>query len=299
MKKEYCFLILASILVIGCATISTFENSAGYIIKTKDLGHSKGIVDDSTPWGIARMLGGGLPQNNWPAHSVECNKQTAYAIHYVNDVVYLCRVEYDGNKFFVIINRRIYNITIDQIMPDFVAYKEMSRILSDKGFNSSADYYAYLDEQKELAERQKILERLQRERERAIEEKRLSEEIDKRYGVVSVVGIEAARSNNLVIGNVYRLNTLFFANNRYRGNGDTLYFGEFDEYEILGLRAMLNANAKEVIRRTNHSFYYTQSYDGRKGYIVKYLGPKEVITVAGLVKIVWAFEYIGVNRYAE
>jgi hypothetical protein len=151
------------------------------------------------------------------------------------------------------------------------------------------------------------LERQQLEQEKLQEQIRLSNETDKIYGVVSVVSMSDAKSDKLVIGNIYRLNDILFEDNRsFRREGDAFYFGEFEEYMILG-NDLLNADVK-IFKRTVNFTSITNSGNtvqsfvvpaGKIGYIVRYSGTKQVITNAGFIRILWVFEYIAGNKYVD
>ena len=293
--KKAIWIFLSFSLLICCKTI----NSSGYKIVTESLGYSTSVAPLR---GFTAVRANAEGTGIYTAHSVLCDNEVGYSLYQLNDTIYLCKVEYNGSTFFVIINEMAHKISIDDILPESVARKRFDQIISETTeFNSLAELNMCIEQQKRIEDNRRIQEQRRLEQERIAEEKRLFEEIDQRYGVTSAVWISTAKTNDLIIGNVYRLNNLFFSNREYRSNGNILLFGEFDEYEILGFQNMINADAKEIIHRQSmpYPLRAREQYLGRKGYIVRYLGPKEVITRAGLVRIIWEFEYIGVNKYVE
>jgi len=125
LKTLNYFLILICILSLSCATV----NKAGYKITTER-------------------------KDNY--YTVYCNDKLAYTIYSVNNSSYIRKVEYNGKKYFVSINRKIYEININDILPEDIAVSEFNKIVFEKtGFKTLAEYNLHLENQKRLEEEKK------------------------------------------------------------------------------------------------------------------------------------------------
>ena len=292
MKKYIFVFVIFSIFLIGCSTI---RNSSGYKIKIK---RSDYYTNGN---GTMYMNGFGV------AYDVFCDNKNAYSIFNLNDISYLRKVGYDGKHFYVIINERKYNIDVNKIKPENIAKRDYDLLVKQStGFNTYEEYIRYIEQKK--IEDQRIKN----------EEKRLSDEVDAKYGVVSVVSLYDAKVNKLRVGYIYRLKDIFFAgmstspetssssyymfSEHLRLRTGAYIFGEFSEYEIRGLN-MENVDVKKLPSNWRMSLYANIigpiTFGGNTGYIVKYLGTEQVITQAGLIKIIWVFECIGGNKYVQ
>jgi hypothetical protein len=295
-------------LMVSCATTksselsyATTKNSSGYIITNKSY-------------------------DNDYYEQTYCNDQEAVAFYEIDGFNYLSWVFFhlDYKLYVVEIENKRYEISIDRIKPLEVGRSEALLIAQNAGFNSYSEYRNYTEEQKKLAKEQKKQQeeqKKQQEKERKLEKVRLRNEIDNNLGVVAIVSIYDAKSNKLNIGNIYRLNDTFFANYIFRepekNNGaiiPTRYsqklksggydFGEFNEFHIIG-KDMLNLNltklddALRLNTFMNYNVPVRGGFGGYRGYIVKYLGTDQVITQAGLIKVIWVFECIGGNNYID
>ena len=275
MKIRNFVIIIFIISIISCATTATVINSYGYII-TYD------------------------PSGDGYYKQVFCNDQPAYAFYNTNEFYHLFQVRYSPvDKIYValMINYE-YKFTIDQILPLDVAEAQALMIAQNAGFNSYVEYAQNHYLQTEIAER----ERRQQEIERIAEANRLRSEIDNSFGVIAIGSLLHAKSGGLEIGDIIRLGDTFSynTNNWARSNRGGFLFGEFLEFEIIGLDMReVNVNVTEPSR----TGYFVQGGNitagGRKGYIVKYLGTEDIITQAGLRRVLWVFECIGGNIYAQ
>jgi hypothetical protein len=276
MKVTNIILIFCFFSILSCATI----NSSGYKITNKSY-NTNG-------------------KKNKYYKETYCNGQRAvswYEVDGFNNLGYVY-LYLETGKYVVQINNEIYGINIDKIMPIDVAQKEALRIAQKAGFNSYSEFQKYTERQK-LAE----IERKKREEEQKRREtKRLRDEIDDKFGVVAIGSLLHVKNGQVKVGEVIRLGDTFSSNMNswLRSNKGGYLFGDFNEFEIRGLD-MRRVNVREI--NTDLSGMFSQGgridFGGRRGYIVKYLGTEEVITQAGLRKVIWVLECVGGNIYAE
>ena len=269
MKMRNVFLFFSIISILSCAT--TITNSSGYII-TYDL---SGEI-----WG----------------KPVFCNDQPAYTLYNIDGFYHLFAVRYNPERkiYVALLPNYQYELNIDQILPQDIAEAEALIIAQNAGFDSYYEYARDHHMQSELARQ----ERLRQEGEQIAEINRIREEIDNNFGVIAIGSLLHAKSGELKIGDIIRLEDTFSynTNNWARSNRGGFIFGEFQEFEIIGLdMSQVNVNIMEP----NRSGYFVQggniSAGGRRGYIVKYLGTEDIITQAGLRRVIWVFECIGGN----
>lgn len=271
MKATNIILFLCLFSILSCATI----NSSGYKITNKSY-------------------------NNKYYKETYCNGQRAVSWYQIDGFNYLGYVylHLETDKYVVQINNDVYRVNIDKIMPNDVAQKEALRIAQKAGFNSYSEFQKYTERQK-LAE----IEKKKREEEQKRREvKRLRDEIDDKFGVVAIGSLLHVKNGQIKVGEVIRLGDTFSSdmNSWLRSNKGGYLFGDFNEFEIRGLD-MRRVNVKEIDRDMSGMFSQGGRIDfgGRRGYIVKYLGTEEVITQAGLRKVIWVLECVGGNIYAE
>ena len=292
MKTSSIILSFCLFSMLSCATI---KNSSGYLITNKSYEGSDGKI-------------------NTVYKQTYCNNQKAVAWYKVNGFDYLNWVYFHikNEKYIVEINNRQYNIDIDKIMPLDIGQSEALKIAQNAGFNTYAEFRSNFEEQQKMAQkerkRQEDLARVERRRQE--EENRLAlirqrEEIDNKFGVVAIGSLLHVKNGEVQPGEIIRLGDTFSYNfnNWKRLSSGAFVFGDFDEFEIRGLD-MRQVNVKEVqsgnLRDTSFSSgRLTSNPTGRRGYIVKYLGIEDVITQAGLRKVIWVLECIGGNIYAE
>ena len=275
MKTRNFVLIAFIVSIISCKTTTTVINSSGYII-TYD------------------------PSGDGYAKQVFCNGQPAYAFYNADGFYHLFQVRYSpqDKKYVALMTNYEYEFKIDQILPLDVAEAQALIIAQNAGFNSYVEYAQNHYIQTNLADE----ERRRQEIERIAEINRLREEIDNSFGVIAIGSLLHAKSGELEIGDIIRLGDTFSynTNNWARSNRGGFLFGDFQEFEIIGLDMReVNVNVTEPSR----TGYFVQGGNittgGRKGYIVKYLGTEDIITQAGLRRVLWVFECIGGNIYAQ
>jgi hypothetical protein len=272
MKISNFIIIFCLISVISCATV---KNNAGYVITNKSI-------------------------DNKVYKQTYCNEQKAVAWQEIDGFNHLGWVFFhvEQKRYVVQINDKVYPINMDKIKPLDVAQREGLRIAIEAGFTSYTEYGENFQRQRVLAEE----ERKRQEEERRLENNRLRNEIDKNFGVVAVGSLLHVKNGEVKIGEIIRLGDTFSYNTNSwaRLNSGAYVFGDFQEFEIRGLD-MRNVNVKVI--NPDRSGHFMQGGNitagGRRGYIVKYLGTEDVITVAGLRKVVWVLECIGGNIYAE
>ena len=300
MKISRIILIFCLISVLSCATR---KNNSGYVITNKSF---------ETPDG----------KKNAVYKQTYCNDQKAVAWYKVNGFNYLGFVYLNlkNKKYVLQINNKNYVIDIDKIMPHDIGQSEALKIAQNAGFSSYSEFRDNFEKQQKLAQeerkrqenlareekrRQENLvreEKRRQEEERRLELIRLREEIDKKFGVVAIGSLLHAKNGELKIGDIIRLGDTFsyYMNSWSRSSTGSYLFGDFNEFEICGLD-MRQVKVKEILPDISSLYYQGGSFSigGRRGYIVKYLGTKDVITQAGLRKVIWVFECIGGNIYAE
>lgn len=287
MKKYIFGSLLFLIILTGCAT-TTKRNDSGYKIQTKRLDYNT-----NESGGKSNVNIGG-----WVAHEILCNDEKAFSIFELNGQSYLCNVNYDGKKFFVIIDRKRHSININDIIPESIARNKFDVIVKEKtGFNSLAELNQHRENQNRLAQE----ERRRQEEEKRQELIRLRNEVDNNFNVVAVGSLLHVKNGEVKIGEIIRLGDTFSHNmNWQRTSRGSYIFGDFQEFEIRGLD-MRQVKVKEI--KPDRSGYFMQgggiSAGGWRGYIVKYIGTEDVITQAGLRKVIWVLECIGGNIHAE
>jgi len=271
MKTTYIILILCLFSILSCATI----NSSGYKITNKSY-------------------------DNKYYKETYCNGQRAVSWYEIDGFNYLGYVYLylETDEYVVQINKDVYRINIDKIMPIDVAQKEALRIAQNAGFNTYSEFQKYTESQK-LAEKEK---KKREEEQKRLETKRLRDEIDDKFGVIAICSLLHVKNGEVKIGEVIRLGDTFSSNmNSWsRTRTGSYLFGDFNEFEIRGLD-MRRVNVKEINLDLSGMFIEggTIDFGGRRGYIVKYLGTEDVITQAGLRKVIWVLECVGGNIYAE
>jgi len=305
MKSRLFLLIMTSLLLLNCATI---KNTNGYTLRLKNT------------WSN---------DPNWRGYDVEviCNNEPAYAIFSLpgfNDYYFLSKVYVkvygtDGErninkaKLYYIVNYdNMANLEInlpkglkegttvnnhfDLIYPVSIATEYFDRIVKQKtGYNSLKELNQKKNEMR-LAEHNRLIE----------ENNKNITEIDAKYGVEGIIRVKDIINGQLKIGSVYRIYDMVyigdnFSNNAYSVNVrnypliDAFPFNpENQEIVIIG-SGLLNASVRDTYTSDRfHRFLY-----GKVGYIVKYLGPREYLTKAGLVRVIQTFEYVGGNKFVE
>jgi len=304
MKKAFILFIL-SFVFYNCVT----TNSAGYKIKAERPDDLKFVAPDGSTF---RTNVGGF--SGWPYYEVYCNKEAAFVITELNGLHYLSKVQYDGKKYYIFIDKKRHEIDVDKIIPESVAITEFDKIVKEKtGFNTLAEFNRHRENERKEAEEKRKNEEME-------EKRRLRTEIDQRFGVTAIVSMYDAKSGKLNIGSIYRLNDTFFSTFPFResknggaanfsrrdtikGNSGQYIFGEFQEFEVKGID-MQRIDLKDV-KKTYNIVDITgypigsDTYTCKVGYIVKYLGTEQILTKAGLQKVIWVFECISGNNYAE
>lgn len=280
MKKLSIILIFCLISIISCATV---KNSSGYLITNKPL------------IGLDGKKVKGFKQTY-------CNDEKAVAWYTVdgfkNLYSVIVSVRGDYEYYGVIINDKFVNIKIDDIMPYEVGNAEALKIAQKAGFNSYLEYEKNFREQQALA----LEEKKRQEEERRLEIIRLRREIDNKFGVFAVGSLLHIKNGEVKVGQIIRLGDTFSynVNDWKRLSSGAFVFGDYDEFEIRGLD-MRQVSVNEI--KPDRSGYFVDggriSAGGKRGYIVKYLGTEDVITQAGLRKVIWVCECIGGNIYAE
>jgi hypothetical protein len=286
MKLRNIILLSCLISILSCAT--TIKNSSGYII----------TFDSNSEYFFRQVF---------------CNDQIAFAWYNIDGFNYLWQVRFDSVKKVYVVRTEGYHydnigyreIGINQIIPLDVAEAEALTMAQNAGFNSYSEYAQHHEIEKLLAEEERKrqeIERWQQEQERILEKNRLREEIDNNFGVIAVASMLHAKSGELEIGDIIRLGDTFSynTNNWIMSNRGGFLFGDYQEFEIIGLD-IRQVNVKVI--EPNRTGYFVEggniSAGGRRGYIVRYLGIEDVITQAGLRKVIWVFECIGGNIHAE
>jgi hypothetical protein len=263
--------------MLSCATI---KNSSGYVITNKLFEGSDGKI-------------------NTVYKQTYCNDQKAVSWYKIDGFNYLGWVFFHikNEKYVTQINNRVYDIKIDNIMPFEVGQAEALKIAQNAGFNSYSEYQKYFEEQKIIAQEEKK----RQEEERRLEIIRLRGEIDNKFGVVAIGSLLHIKNGEVKIGEIIRLGDTFSHNmNWQRTRSGSYIFGDFQEFEIRGLD-MRQVKVNEI--RPDRSGHFMQGGNitagGWRGYIVKYIGTEDVITQAGLRKVIWVVECIDGNIYAE
>jgi len=278
MKFKFLSFFILLLLTISCSTGGfKIRSLSGYEIKTINLG---GRTD-----------------------KVYCNKEEAFTIFSLNGINYRAQVWYNPStgNFFVSINNKYYNVKTDNILPDSISKIEYDKVVKQTtGFDTYAEYDWHRKQQQELEEEA-----------RKAEHKRLSDEIDKKYGVVGVIrefGGSEIRTNDdgtktgvilpgiqnssFRIGAVYRLYDPLRIDLLRKLDANTYVRQFHDGYEyIIRGNGIFSADVRDV--------YVNLHYYGKKSYLLRYLGMEQVITRAMLVKVVHVFEYVAGNKYAE
>ena len=272
MKILNIILMFCLVSILSCATV---KNSSGYIITNNryNMYYKQTFCNDQK--GVS-----------W--YEIDGFEYLGFVFFHIKDKEYVVKIKYT-----------YYKIDINKIIPLEVGQSDALKIAQNAGFHFYEEYQKYFEEQKLLAQKEK--ERQQEEAKKA-ELTRLRNEIDKKFGVFAVGSLLNFKNGEVKIGQIIRLGDTFSYNMAIwrRANTGGYIFGDFDEFEIRGLdmkQVNVNVNRPDLSGRFVDGG--NMNYGGRRGYIVKYLGTEDVITIGGLRKVRWVCECIGGNIYAE
>jgi hypothetical protein len=280
MNKSIIILTFCLISILSCATI---KNSSGYIITNKTYNNSDG-------------------KKNKYYKQTYCNDQKAVAWYEIDGFKHLGYIFFyleNGKygRYVVEIKNKFYAIDVNKIMPLEVGQAEVLKIAQIAGFNSYSEYQKNFEEQRLLAQEEKK----RQNEEKRLELIRLRKEIDNKFGVIVVGSLLHIKNGEVKIGEIIRLGDTFSNMNSWSKSKNGGYiFEDYNEFEIRGLD-MKQVKVNEIGQDLSGHFMQGGriTAGGRRGYIVKYLGTEDVITQAGLRKVIWVCECIGGNIYAE